>query len=105
MSCKESQTSASLNDCLKSVTPVLNDLAGILARFHLHKYAVSTDIEKAFLQIQFPKDDCDVTRFFWLSNPDDLTSPLLTYRFKAILFGTTCYSQCNNAEAPESKSM
>jgi hypothetical protein len=48
----ESSDKASLNDCLMSVPPKINDLTGIIARFRLNKYAVSTDIEKTFLQIE-----------------------------------------------------
>ena len=62
----------------------------ILTRFRLGKYAVTTDIEKAFLQIGLDESDRDAIRFFWLSNPSDATSPLTTYRFKSVLFGATC---------------
>jgi hypothetical protein len=31
-----------------------------------------------------------VTRFLWLSNPSDPQSPLITYRFRSVLFGATC---------------
>lgn len=44
----------------------MNDLTGILTRFRLKPYAVTTDIEKAFLQIELHNDDKDVTRFFGL---------------------------------------
>ncbi|XP_060594284.1 uncharacterized protein LOC132748689 [Ruditapes philippinarum] len=61
-----------------------------MVRFRLEKYAISTDIEKAFLNVRLHKDDRDVTRFLWLSNPDNADSPLTTYRFKSVLFGATC---------------
>ena len=41
----------SLNDYLQPGPPLLNDLPGILLRFRLHKYAITTDIEKAFLHV------------------------------------------------------
>ena len=50
-SCKQSQTSPSLNECLQSTPPVLNDLMELLVRFGLNPIAVSTDIEKAFLHV------------------------------------------------------
>ncbi|VDI28825.1 Hypothetical predicted protein [Mytilus galloprovincialis] len=96
-SCHESPHKASLNDCLMSVPPMLNDLTGILARFRLHKHAVTTDIEKAFLNVELDKEDRDVTRFFWLSDPSDPDSPLITYRFRVVLFGTTCSPYILNA--------
>ncbi|KAL5007291.1 hypothetical protein ScPMuIL_016097 [Solemya velum] len=55
----------------------------------LRVYAVTTDIEKAFLQIGLHQEDRDITRFLWLSDSDDISSPLITYRFKSILFGAT----------------
>ncbi|VDI56578.1 Hypothetical predicted protein [Mytilus galloprovincialis] len=63
-SCKPQQDLASLNDCLMSTPPNLNDLTKILMRFRIGKYGISTDIEKAFLQIGLDKKDRDATRFF-----------------------------------------
>ena len=57
-SCLKSPNRASL----KSVPPAMNDLIGILTRFRLNRYGVTTDIEKAFLQIELLNDDRDVTR-------------------------------------------
>ncbi|XP_053380934.1 uncharacterized protein LOC123562061 [Mercenaria mercenaria] len=89
-SCKQSSSQPSLNDCLESTAPVLNELTSILMRFRLEKYAVATDIEKAFLHVGLQEKDRDVTRFLWLTDPSDPKSQLCTYRFKAVLFGATC---------------
>ncbi|XP_053380752.1 uncharacterized protein LOC128548961 [Mercenaria mercenaria] len=89
-SCKSTQHFPSLNDCLMNTPPQLNDLTSILLRFRYHKFAVSTDIEKAFLNISLHPDDRDVTRFFWLSDPSNPDSPHQAYRFKSVLFGATC---------------
>ncbi|XP_076081076.1 uncharacterized protein LOC143051991 [Mytilus galloprovincialis] len=89
-SCKQTPDSASLNDCLLNVPPKLNEVTAILLKFRLNKYAVSTDIEKAFLNVGLDIEDRDVTRFFWLSKPTDPNSDLTTYRFKSVLFGATC---------------
>ncbi|VDI25013.1 Hypothetical predicted protein [Mytilus galloprovincialis] len=69
--------------------PNLNDLVGILLRFRLHQFAVTTDIEKAFLNVGLETQDRDVTRFFWFDTPTDPSTPLSTYRFKSVLFGAT----------------
>ncbi|VDI52969.1 Hypothetical predicted protein, partial [Mytilus galloprovincialis] len=89
-SCRRSQDTPSLNDCLRKEPPILNDISTLLMRFRENRYAVVTDIEKAFLQITLDEKDRDMTRFFWLKDSTDPTSELITYRFKAILFGATC---------------
>lgn len=72
------------------IPPVVNDLTKILMRFRLNKIEVSTDMEKAFLHVGLENSDRDVTRFLWLSDPNDQTSQLMTYRFKSVLIGATC---------------
>ena len=62
-------------------------------RFRIHSYAVTTDIEKAFLHIGLDEKARDATRFLWPSDISNPESPLSTYRFKSVLFGTT-YSPC-----------
>ncbi|XP_063400011.1 uncharacterized protein LOC134684639 [Mytilus trossulus] len=89
-SCKPRPETPSLNDCLMDTPPDLNELTGILLRFRLNQFAVSTDIEKAFFNVGLEEKDRDVTRFFWFSDPTDSTSPLSVYRFKSVLFGATC---------------
>jgi transposase InsO family protein len=87
-SCK-SRDQPSLNDCLMSTPPELNDLTGILLRFRMNRYAIATDIEKAFLNIALDEKDRDVTRFLWLSDNHNPNSDLTTYRFRTVLFGAT----------------
>ena len=89
-SCHQSNISPSLNNCLQVGAPYLQDLCSIILRFQLHKFAISTDIEKAFLHVRLHADDRDFTRFLWLSDPSDPESELVVYRFCAVLFGATC---------------
>ncbi|XP_033729885.1 uncharacterized protein LOC117319145 [Pecten maximus] len=89
-SCKEKHGSASLNDCLETNAPQLNDLPILLTKFRKNNYAVTTDIEKAFLQIGLEEEDRDYTIFFWLRDYTDPDSEIITYRFKVVLFGATC---------------
>ena len=56
-SCQESASLVSLNDCLEIGPLYLNNLCAILLRFCDHRYALSTDIEKAFLHIQLHTND------------------------------------------------
>jgi len=88
-SCRQSTKHASLNDCLLVGDIPLIDVCAILLSFHLHKYALSTDIEKAFLHVKLDVQDRDYTRFLWTSNIDDPESEFTTYRFKVVLFGST----------------
>ena len=87
-SCRSSQSYPSLNDCLLTGPPFLNDMCSILIRFRVHKYGFSTDIEKAFLHVNLDKNDRDFTRFLWLSNNNDPESKFQIYRFKVVLFGS-----------------
>ena len=86
-SCCQSANHPSLNDCLLTGPHFLNDLCSILLRFRTHKYAISADIEKAFLQITLHEDDRNFIRFYWLNDPSDPMSKLDVYRFKTVLFG------------------
>lgn len=69
--------------------PILNDLTSILVRFRCHQYAITADIEKAFLHINLDPEDRDATRFFWLSDSNDPDSNFDVYRFKSVLFGAS----------------
>ena len=87
-SCRQSPITPSLNDCLQVGPPLLTDMCSIILRFRTHRFAFSTDIEKAFLHVGLNEHDRNYTRFLWLSNPNDSESPFTTYRFKVVLFGS-----------------
>ena len=115
-SCRQSSGYPCLNDCLLIGSPCVTDLCAILVRFRYHRFGLSTDIEKAFLHVRLHPDDRDYTRFFWLTNPTDVTSPFCVYRFKVVPFGATsspfmlnavlqCHlQQCNTAVSHDMKS-
>ncbi|XP_074644270.1 uncharacterized protein LOC141901090 [Tubulanus polymorphus] len=75
----------SLNDCLETGPPLLNDLVSILLRFRLYSTGISTDIEKAFLQIRLHEHDRKYTKFLWLTDPNDPESDFKVLQFKSIL--------------------
>jgi len=56
-----------------------------LLRFRIGAFAVSTDIEKAFLYVKLQPSDRNFTRFLWPPNPDD---EFQTYRFTVVPFGS-----------------
>lgn len=76
-SSKSKQSNKSLNECLYRGPVMLHDLCGMLMRFRLHKIALVSDIEKAFLQIGLQESQRDVTRFVWLK---DINNPRLDNR-------------------------
>jgi len=55
----------SINDCLSEGDNLFPSIFGILTRFRLHQFALSADIQKAFLQIGVEQEDRDYMRFFW----------------------------------------
>jgi len=78
----------SLNDCLEVGPSLVHNLCSILLRFWVHKFGLTTDIEKAFLHVKLHEDDRDFTRLFLLSTPKDPESEFDVYHFKAVLFGS-----------------
>ena len=50
-SAKITKDHKSLNKCLYRGPGILNDMCGLLIRFHLHKIGLVSDIEKTFLQV------------------------------------------------------
>jgi len=86
--CRENPHAASLNDCLMVGPPFLNDLCAILLHFCLHNYALSRDVEKAFLHVKLHEADRDFTCFLWLLQPDHSDSNLQVFRFTSVPFGS-----------------
>ena len=79
----------SLNDCLykgPQLTPLLFD---ILLRFRSKIVALTTDIEKAFLQISVTDSDRDYLRFLWFDNIFDEQPTIVRNRFARMVFGVS----------------
>ena len=58
----------SLNDCLYTGPKFGPNIIDILLRFHVHKVALTADIEKAFLMVSVAEEDRDVLRFLWVED-------------------------------------
>ncbi|XP_070550046.1 uncharacterized protein [Ptychodera flava] len=71
-------------------SPLLNDLTSILLHFRANPITLTSDIEKAFLQIRLEPYERKFTKFLWLSDPNDIDSEFVTYQFKSVLFGVVC---------------
>ena len=80
----------SLNDCLykgPQMTPLIYD---ILLRFRTFVYALTADIEKAFLQISIiDKDHRNFLRFLWFDDVFSNESTIVRNRFARVVFGAT----------------
>ena len=96
-SAKATHNQPSLNECLLKGPPLLNDLTGILLRFRIHNIALTSDIEKAFLNIGLHESDRDFTKFLWLEDPQDIHSKFVVYRFSSVLFGSVSSPAILNA--------
>ena len=94
---KESSDNPSLNDCLDKGPDLLNELLGILLRFRLPRFAFTSDIEKAFLNVKLDERDRDFTKFLWLSDLSNPESDFITYRFASVLFGSVSSPAILNA--------
>ncbi|KAK6762757.1 hypothetical protein RB195_023461 [Necator americanus] len=79
----------SLNDVLYQGTLILPELYAMLLRFRVPKYVITSDVEKAFLQVHLHELDRDATRFFWVRDykKDPTEDNILTYRFASVTFG------------------
>ena len=81
--------SMSLNDMLETGPSLTEGLVDSLVRFRTKKYAITADISKAFLRIGLAERDRDFVRFLWVSDPFSDNPTVVTYRFRAVLFGST----------------
>ena len=79
----------SLNDYLckgPRLTPLLCD---ILLGFRSHVFALTSDIEKAFLQINFNENNRDYLRLFWFDNIYSDEPKVVRNHFARVMFGVT----------------
>ena len=72
----------SLNDCMEAGPNLLSNLSEILLRFRRWCIGISSDVEKAFLQISVSEGDRDVHRFLW-----NLGGETKHMRFRRVPFG------------------
>ena len=74
----------SLNDALLCGPNLNPEIPEVLLRFKMHKVAISSDIRKAFLNVQIKEEERDVHRFFLESDEG-----YRTMRFVTLPFGNT----------------
>ena len=77
----------SLNEILHKGPKINPNLFDLLLRFRSHPIAITTDIEKAYLQIDVNEGHRDYLRFLRYADIDDVNSEMITLRFCRVKFG------------------
>ena len=77
----------SLNECLEKGPCMLPLIFDILIRFRCYKFAVSSDIKSAFLNIRIDEEDRDYLRFLWVDDITSMLPKIKIYRFTSVLLG------------------
>ncbi|GBN07236.1 hypothetical protein AVEN_16006-1, partial [Araneus ventricosus] len=75
----------SLNDCLFSGPNLIEQIPLVLLRFREIAIGVTSDIKRAFLQIELREPDRDFLRFLWWEN-----EKIQEFRHNRVAFGVTC---------------
>lgn len=75
---------STLKYSLKKIPPHLNNIASIFLKIHISKYAVTTDNEKAFMNVWWR---C-YTFIFLIDDPTNPNGQIVNFRFRSVLFGS-----------------
>ena len=76
-----------MNDCLQTGPNFIPKLIDVLIKFRSYSYALTADIEKAFLMVGINNSDGDAVHFLWLEDPSKPDSSVLHLRFTRLVFG------------------
>ncbi|KIH63648.1 hypothetical protein ANCDUO_06050 [Ancylostoma duodenale] len=84
----------SLNDVLHQGPLILPKLVGMMLRFRTGEIAVTSDVEKAFLQVRLHEEDRDAVRCLWVKDLNDppTADNIVIYRFTRVTFGMNASS-------------
>ncbi|CAB0040755.1 unnamed protein product [Trichogramma brassicae] len=77
----------SLNDFLHVGGKLQPDIAEIILRWRLGRYAFTADIIKMYRQIRIHDEDIPCQRILWRKNPED---PVQEYELLTVTYGTAC---------------
>ena len=83
----------SLNSALMAGADLLQNLLYIILKFCQHRYAVSTDIERMFLQVGVSDKYQTSLRFLWR---DDPTQKVVVHQYTCHIFGAKDSPTCAN---------
>lgn len=79
--------SPSINDHLETGPNFIPSLFDVLVKFRCHPIGLTTDIEKAFLQIERKPEDRDKLRFLWVDDHKSKDPKVVQLRFCCLVFG------------------
>ena len=85
-SAKGTTQEPSLNDLLETGPPLQPQIFDILLRNRLHRYCITGDVQKAFLQIKIEPEDRDALRLLWYKDIEEKT--IKEFRFTRVIFGS-----------------
>ena len=77
----------SINECLEKGKNFLPDLFSMLVRVRCHRYALTSDISKAFLNIRIREEFRNYFRFLWFDDINKDNPEIVIKRFTSVLFG------------------
>ncbi|XP_055714338.1 uncharacterized protein LOC129808581 [Phlebotomus papatasi] len=83
----KSSSGVSLNYLLRVGPTVQPTLTATLLRFRRHRFAMTADISKMYLQILMDPDDVNFQRFVWRSSK---SQPIQDFRVSRLCFGVAC---------------
>ena len=86
-SAKQSRDERSLNDCLKIGENYIPHVFDQIIKFRWNAIGLTSDIEKAFLQVGINVEDRDMLRFLWYEDPFSSNPKPVVYRFNRLVFG------------------
>ena len=89
-SCRANESKLSLNDCVYTGPNLIVSMLSLMLKFCKHKFGSTSDIEKAFLQLQIKEAHRDVMRFYFPVNITDPSSKMKIFRYRVVMFGASC---------------
>jgi hypothetical protein len=88
-SAKANKDSPSLNECLLRGAVEVPKVPGIMLRFRKDDFVITSDVQKAFLQIALHEDDKAAVQFFWFKDDSKplCQDNLAIFRWERVPFG------------------
>ena len=83
----KTSSGTSLSDSLMVGPTIQEDLFSIITLFRSFLYALTSDIEQMYRQVQMSSEDSHFQKILWCQDPDE---PIKTYCLNTVTFGTAC---------------